>query len=79
MWRPHLAILQVYQDCEWSLLPIHTPKALVWMHRGIAGAEIEAVMRAHGIPKRDRLAVLRGVRTMASAAAPILNEHLKKT
>lgn len=72
-------------ECNWPAVQVYLAsqwtagvgmESIVWF--GIAGVEIESVMRMQRIPRADRADTLSRVRIMVAAARPILNEPRKK-
>lgn len=70
IWPENWPTVNVFLSCQWTLL-ISMQGA---HYQGISAQEIEAGCRLHRVPRAQRPEVLAGVRMMAAAAAPILNE-----
>lgn len=65
-------IAAAFLTSRWDLLPVFGAPP-VWL--GISAREIESACRLHRIPARERAEAALLIRTMAAAAAPILNDR----
>lgn len=71
IWPENWQIVQVFVTCHWS----RTVGFERTTFDGISGQEIIASMLAHRVPRAQWTEVFVGVRVMAGAAKPVLNER----